>query len=104
MINHFLNVIFITETLLYTVSRSLEFLCFCQIRSIPCLYVIYFFLSSPFYRGHWHGEVLIHTRTNAENLEHFLDEVAMLSMVRHENVALFMGACIDEPHLAIITR
>ncbi|XP_071844571.1 kinase suppressor of Ras 1-like isoform X2 [Apostichopus japonicus] len=55
------------------------------------------------YRGHWHGEVLIHTRTNAENLEHFLDEVAMLSMVRHENIALFMGACIDEPHLAIIT-
>lgn len=55
------------------------------------------------YRGQWHGEVLIHTRANVENLDNFLDEVATLSMIRHENVALFMGACIDEPHLAIIT-
>lgn len=59
--------------------------------------------GSALYRGQWHGEVLIHTRSNVENLETFLDEVATLSMIRHENVALFMGACIDEPHLAIIT-
>ncbi|XP_033633889.1 kinase suppressor of Ras 1-like isoform X1 [Asterias rubens] len=55
------------------------------------------------YRGNWHGEVLIHTRCHVEDVNAFLDEVAVLSMIRHENIALFMGACLDPPNLAIVT-
>ncbi|XP_076350130.1 uncharacterized protein LOC143246829 isoform X2 [Tachypleus tridentatus] len=57
------------------------------------------------FRGHWHGEVLIYTfRQQRQNeLRLFLDDVTQLSMIRHENVVLFMGACIDPPQLAVIT-
>ncbi|XP_022105838.1 kinase suppressor of Ras 1-like isoform X2 [Acanthaster planci] len=55
------------------------------------------------YRGNWHGEVLIHTRRHVEDVDAFLEEVSVLSMIRHENIALFMGACIDPPNLAIVT-
>ncbi|XP_038070910.1 kinase suppressor of Ras 1-like [Patiria miniata] len=55
------------------------------------------------YRGNWHGEVLIHTRLHVEDVDAFLEEVSVLSMIRHENIALFMGACIDPPNLAIVT-
>lgn len=56
------------------------------------------------YAGNWHGEVLIHTRNDVHDLEEFLEEVSLLSMIRHENIALFMGACIDRPNLAVVTR
>ena len=58
-------------------------------------------------RGRWHGEVMIHTYPDVlpgDGVTHFWEEVSKLSMIRHENVALFMGACIEPPHLAVITR
>ncbi|XP_074651324.1 uncharacterized protein LOC141906061 isoform X2 [Tubulanus polymorphus] len=57
------------------------------------------------YKGHWHGEVMIHTYDDLTESEttSFWQEVAKLTMIRHENIALFMGACIDPPHLAVVT-
>lgn len=61
--------------------------------------------NGDIYRGRWHGEVLIYTfkQETEEEVGQFLEEVAQLSMIRHENVVLFMGACIEPPQLAIIT-
>lgn len=49
---------------------------------------------------------MIHTRRRStkEDVEEFLKEVSVLSMIRHENVVLFMGACLEPPNLAVITR
>ncbi|XP_071486124.1 uncharacterized protein [Diadema antillarum] len=56
------------------------------------------------FKGRWHGEVLIQTRDSTSvKVDEFLDEVSMLSMIRHENIALFMGACVDEGNLAVVT-
>eukprot|EP00057_Strongylocentrotus_purpuratus_P029969 XP_780355.3 PREDICTED: serine/threonine-protein kinase B-raf [Strongylocentrotus purpuratus] len=55
------------------------------------------------YKGHWHGEVLIQTRySKSTDINDFLDEVAMLSKIRHENIALFMGACVEPGNLAVV--
>uniref|UniRef100_T1IZJ7 Protein kinase domain-containing protein n=1 Tax=Strigamia maritima TaxID=126957 RepID=T1IZJ7_STRMM len=56
------------------------------------------------YRGRWHGEVLIHTFTPSRetHVQRFMRQVTALSMIRHENVALFMGACIETSLLAIV--
>ena len=58
------------------------------------------------YRGKWHGDVMIHTFKDVTEakLSEFWKEVSKLSMIRHENVALFMGACVELPHLAVVTR
>ncbi|XP_015795404.1 kinase suppressor of Ras 2 isoform X2 [Tetranychus urticae] len=57
------------------------------------------------YKGHWHGEVLIHTfkDTKDDDVSNFWDTIAQLCMVRHENIVLFMGACVDSPNLSVIT-
>ncbi|XP_053376455.1 kinase suppressor of Ras 2-like [Mercenaria mercenaria] len=61
------------------------------------------------YRGQWHGDVAIKMLNmdpdtdNAAQLSAFKLEVAMLSKTRHENLVLFMGACMKPPHLAIVT-
>jgi len=58
------------------------------------------------FSGRWHGNVLIHTyenQTDSEVLE-FLRDVANLSRIRHESVCLFMGACLQSPNYAIVTR
>lgn len=57
------------------------------------------------YKGRWHGDIMIHTRRRStkEDVEEFLNEVSVLSMIRHENVVLFMGACLEPPNLAVIT-
>lgn len=62
------------------------------------------------YKGHWHGEVLIYTysrssdgRTGQPNLGEFTRQLAQLTKVRHENIMLFMGACIEPNHLSVIT-
>jgi len=58
------------------------------------------------FSGRWHGDVLIHTydnQTDAEVLE-FLRDVANLSRIRHESVCLFMGASLQPPNYAIVTR
>lgn len=58
------------------------------------------------FRGRWHGDIMIHTRQKSaeQDLDEFLKEVSVLSMIRHENVVLFMGACLEPPNLAVITR
>ncbi len=34
----------------------------------------------------------------------FREEIAELSLIRHENIMLFMGASLVAPNLAVITR
>ncbi|XP_024051201.1 kinase suppressor of Ras 1 isoform X3 [Terrapene carolina triunguis] len=59
------------------------------------------------YRGKWHGEVAIRLLeidgNNQDHLKLFKKEVMNYRQTRHENVVLFMGACMHPPHLAIIT-
>ncbi|GBN08001.1 Kinase suppressor of Ras 2 [Araneus ventricosus] len=57
------------------------------------------------YKGRWYGEVLIYTihQSCSQELNQFLDEVAQMGMIRHENIVLFMGACIEPQRLAVIT-
>nr|XP_061790088.1 kinase suppressor of Ras 1-like isoform X1 [Nerophis lumbriciformis] len=59
------------------------------------------------YRGRWHGEVAIRLveidGNNEEHLKLFKEEVMNYRQTRHENVILFMGACMAPPHLAIVT-
>ncbi|XP_076755836.1 kinase suppressor of ras isoform X2 [Xylocopa sonorina] len=61
------------------------------------------------YRGYWHGNVAI----KVLNMDYYLDddktleafklEVATFRKTRHENLVLFMGACMKPPRLAIVT-
>lgn len=61
-----------------------------------------------FCRGHWHGEVAVKMieieNPTEEQLNAFKFQVGTFRKTRHENVVLFMGACMDPPKLAIITR
>lgn len=58
--------------------------------------------------GYWHGSVQVRSRKvrEVEDLICFLDEVTILSCIRHENIQLFMGACLSmqQGTLAIIMR
>uniref|UniRef100_A0A8C8MG96 non-specific serine/threonine protein kinase n=1 Tax=Oncorhynchus tshawytscha TaxID=74940 RepID=A0A8C8MG96_ONCTS len=59
------------------------------------------------HKGRWHGEVAIRLLeidgNNQDHLKLFKKEVMNYRQTRHENVVLFMGACMAPPHLAIIT-
>ncbi|XP_041978812.1 kinase suppressor of Ras 1 [Aricia agestis] len=61
------------------------------------------------YRGSWHGAVavkLLHVTAlsdSAAPLDTFKHEVATFRKTRHENLVLFMGACMKPPRLAIVT-
>ncbi|XP_030215065.1 kinase suppressor of Ras 2 isoform X3 [Gadus morhua] len=59
------------------------------------------------FHGRWHGEVALRLidieRDNEDQLRAFKREVMGYRNTRHENVVLFMGACMSPPHLAIIT-
>lgn len=62
------------------------------------------------YRGNWHGDVAIKVldmsllmNSNEKTLEHFKQEVSIFRKTRHENLVLFMGACMKLPKLAIVT-
>ncbi|XP_029699981.1 kinase suppressor of Ras 1-like [Takifugu rubripes] len=59
------------------------------------------------HKGRWHGEVAIRLLevdgNNQDHLKLFKKEVMNYRQTRHENVILFMGACMVPPHLAIIT-
>ena len=60
------------------------------------------------YRGYWHGEVAIKRFSmpdaSPDQINRFKEEVAILKKTRHENLALFMGASLTAPDLAIVTR
>lgn len=49
---------------------------------------------------------MIHTydHLNHKEISKFWEEVQKLSMVRHENIALFMGASMDPPNFAVVTE
>ncbi|CAH8518928.1 unnamed protein product [Dicrocoelium dendriticum] len=63
------------------------------------------------YQAKWHGEVAV-KRIDLDpedldgscRLEAFKREVALLHKTRHENLVLFMGACMKPPDLAIVTQ
>ncbi|KAK8765256.1 hypothetical protein V5799_032140 [Amblyomma americanum] len=60
------------------------------------------------YKGSWHGSVAVKMLNmdhidDRKTLETFKQEVATFRKTRHENLVLFMGACMKPPKLAIIT-
>lgn len=60
------------------------------------------------YRGYWHGDVAVKVLNvnylkDEKTLEQFKNEVSTFRKTRHENVILFMGACMKPPKLAIVT-
>ncbi|XP_014246449.1 kinase suppressor of Ras 2 [Cimex lectularius] len=60
------------------------------------------------YQGKWHGDVAIKVLKmtcldDEKMLEGFRLDVATFRKTRHENLVLFMGACMKPPHLAIVT-
>ena len=59
------------------------------------------------YRGYWHGEVAIKRfylpNATPEQISWFKEEVSVLKKTRHENLALFMGASLAPPNLAIVS-
>ncbi|XP_052868830.1 kinase suppressor of Ras 1 [Anopheles cruzii] len=60
------------------------------------------------HRALWHGDVAVKLLKedyvdNDRTLEAFKLEVATFKKTRHENVVLFMGACMQPPRLAIVT-
>lgn len=60
------------------------------------------------HRALWHGDVAVKLLkedyvADERTLEAFKLEVATFKKTRHENVVLFMGACMNPPRLAIVT-
>uniref|UniRef100_A0A915JFQ1 Serine-threonine/tyrosine-protein kinase catalytic domain-containing protein n=1 Tax=Romanomermis culicivorax TaxID=13658 RepID=A0A915JFQ1_ROMCU len=59
--------------------------------------------------GKWHGDVTIHRYHFEENFQdskrinEFLEQIRTFAKIRHENIALFMGATIELPLLAVVT-
>eukprot|EP00092_Neocalanus_flemingeri_P041743 GFUD01045464.1.p1 GENE.GFUD01045464.1~~GFUD01045464.1.p1 ORF type:complete len:922 (-),score=231.77 GFUD01045464.1:277-3042(-) len=63
---------------------------------------------STVHAGNWHGDVAIkfldmENLDDENTLEAFRLDVATFRKTRHENLVLFMGACVKPPRLAIIT-
>ncbi|XP_070543388.1 kinase suppressor of Ras 2-like isoform X2 [Ptychodera flava] len=59
--------------------------------------------NTTIYRGRWHGDVIIHTYQATRNFNEFLEEVAVLSRIRHENIELFMGVSLEPTNMAVVT-
>lgn len=60
------------------------------------------------FRGNWHGDVAIKllnmdSLDDEKMLDQFKIEVSTFRKTRHENLVLFMGACMKPPRLAIVT-
>lgn len=61
------------------------------------------------YRGCWHGAIAVkvidveYLSEDCKALDQFKHEVATFRKTRHENLVLFMGACMKPPRLAIVT-
>ena len=75
---------------------------YAQLKRLDRLHVYDCFVD----RGRWHGDVFIYCFNGSSELDmaKFLREVTRLSKIRHENICLFMGACLQPPKLAVITR
>lgn len=72
-----------------------------RFRNIDILLLIFFFV-----RGQWHGDVDVHIFEDLSRTERkrFWQDITRLMMTRHENIALFMGVCVNPPNFAIVTR
>ncbi|VDP67436.1 unnamed protein product [Schistosoma mattheei] len=57
-------------------------------------------------KGQWHGDVDVHIFEDLSRTERkrFWQDITRLMMTRHENIALFMGVCVNPPNFAIVTR
>ena len=61
------------------------------------------------HQGQWHGDVAVkildmeNVEDDSATLEAFRLDVATFRKTRHENVILYMGACMNPPKLAIVT-
>ena len=66
--------------------------------------------SCVVYRGLWRGtevaikQFKIEYSTSAKELEKFIKEMQVLSQMRHPNLILLMGVCIDQPNLCLISE
>eukprot|EP00210_Caulerpa_lentillifera_P007300 g6978.t1 len=61
------------------------------------------------FKGTWNGtdvavKKLLEQDVSSVMLEEFLSEVKIMKRLRHPNVLLFMGACMQPPNLAIVTE
>jgi hypothetical protein len=64
------------------------------------------------YRGNWRGSDVAVKRVNfdekhpqfARMVDDFKAEVEVLSRLRHPNIILYMGACLEHPNLCIVTE
>lgn len=61
------------------------------------------------YKGTIYGKAVAIKKLNKQDfspevLEEFVKEVKVMCRIRHPNVVLFMGACTDPGHLAIVTE
>ena len=70
--------------------------------------VIMQFFFITVHQGNWHGDIAIkfldmESTEDEATLEAFRKEVATFRKTRHENLILFMGACMNPPKLAIVT-
>jgi kinase suppressor of Ras 2 len=60
------------------------------------------------HRSNWHGDVVVKVLKenfldDEQAIEAFKLEVAIFKNTRHDNLVLFMGACMKPPNLAIVT-
>lgn len=66
--------------------------------------------SCVVYRGMWRGTEIaikqfkIEYSTSLKELEKFIKEMQVLSQIRHPNLILLMGVCIDQPNLCLISE
>jgi len=61
------------------------------------------------YKGMWRGiEVAVkklhNTKISDEHLETFLQEITIMSRLRHPNIVLFLGCCSEEPNICFLTE
>ena len=75
-----------------------------QLKLFHLVYVLYFIV----HQGNWYGDIAIkffdmESTEDEQTLEAFRKEVATYRNTRHENLILFMGACMNPPKLAIVT-
>lgn len=63
---------------------------------------------SDVFLGTWRGiEVavkMLKSALSAESFEAFLQEISLVSKLRHPNVVLFLGACLDGPAVCYVTE
>jgi serine/threonine-protein kinase CTR1 len=66
--------------------------------------------SCVVFRGMWRGtqvaikQFKLEYSTSSKELEKFIKEMNILAKVRHPNLILLMGVCVDQPNLCIISE